>query len=228
MSKTFKFILDSIIFILLIFLGKLLDFRLSVNFICLFIEILTIIWLLFYFKKHKMKLQNKFVSPYLYFLIIPFVVSLILNVTMIKIDFNWLFVFNILSIFIASVVSELFFRRFAIYFHNQIKYKKVILFNIMYALLFIPSLFFVDIISGIMNIFLAFSLGMFLTGLYLKTKNIWVSILGNFIFSLITFIFTTFQTISVPDLRYAIIYFISLITLFTFGDYLIRDYFYEK
>lgn len=187
MKKSQKLLIFIFITIVLSFalLGaKIIDIHYSkLELISAIMKLVAIGMLVFYVLKSRVKIAEGTKLVYFLLALIPLVFSFVLFM-------GWpdcqqyfeVAIFGIVNVVLTSIVQELFFRVYAqnLFSENgKIALKEIFEINLIYALSFAVNFFVYDYKLVIFGMIFLFAFGLFLSGLYLKTKNVFVTILSS-------------------------------------------------
>lgn len=235
MNKIAKYICIIIIFLCLILISTSLDVYLNTDSLISIITkiCITIICIVIIRKENILKEKNKITPGDIAAALIPMAFSILLIFGPInKMPNTYVIISGVLGAFTTAVWEELSYRVIGTKAfedeNEKLNSKSVIilclLFGFSHAINIIlkPN----EILIELFRIILSTAVGSLFLALYLKTRNIKLSILSHFLLNYVTLFFKTFST--TPNylgyIAYDVIYYLSVITYFVISWYIFRRY----
>ena len=235
MNKIAKYICITIIFLCLILISTSLDVYLNTDSLISIITkiCITIICIVIIRKENILKEKNKTTSEDIAVALIPMTFSILLIFGPInKMPNTYVIISGILGAFTTAVWEELSYRVIGTKAfedeNEKLNSKSVILLCLLFGfshainIILKPN----EILIELFRIILSTAVGSLFLALYLKTRNIKLSILSHFLLNYVTLFFKTFST--TPNylgyIAYDVIYYLSVITYFLISWYIFRRY----
>ena len=235
MNKIAKYICIIIIFLCLILISTSLDVYLNTDSIVSIITkiCITIICIVIIRKENILKEKNKTTSEDIAVALIPMTFSILLIFGPInKMPNTYVIISGVLGAFTTAVWEELSYRVIGTKAfedeNEKLNSKSVILLCLLFGfshainIILKPN----EILIELFRIILSTAVGSLFLALYLKTRNIKLSILSHFLLNYVTLFFKTFST--TPNylgyIAYDVIYYLSVITYFVISWYIFRRY----
>lgn len=235
MNKIAKYICITIIFLCLILISTSLDIYLNTdNLISIITKIcIIIICIVIIRKENILKEKNKTTSEDIGVALIPMTFSILLIFGPInKMPNTYVIISGILGAFTTAVWEELSYRVIGTKAfedeNEKLNSKSVILLCLLFGfshainIILKPN----EILIELFRIILSTAVGSLFLALYLKTRNIKLSILSHFLLNYVTLFFKTFSI--TPNylgyIAYDVIYYLSVITYFVISWYIFRRY----
>ena len=235
MNKIAKYICIIIIFLCLILISTSLDVYLNTDSLVSIITkiCITIICIVIIRKENILKEKNKTTSEDIAVALIPMTFSILLIFGPInKMPNTYLIISGVLGAFTTAVWEELSYRVIGTKAfedeNEKLNSKSVILLCLLFGfshainIILKPN----EILIELFRIILSTAVGSLFLALYLKTRNIKLSILSHFLLNYVTLFFKTFST--TPNylgyIAYDVIYYLSVITYFLISWYIFRRY----
>lgn len=235
MNKIAKYICIIIIFLCLILISTSLDVYLNTdNLISIITKIcITIICIVIIRKENILKEKNKITPGDIAVALIPMTFSILLIFGPInKMPNTYVIISGVLGAFTTAVWEELSYRVIGTKAfedeNEKLNRKSVILLCLLFGfshainIILKPN----EILIELFRIILSTAVGSLFLALYLKTRNIKLSILSHFLLNYVTLFFKTFSTIPnyLGYIAYDVIYYLSVITYFVISWYIFRRY----
>ena len=235
MNKIAKYICIIIIFLCLILISTSLDVYLNTDSLISIITkiCITIICIVIIRKENILKEKNKTTSEDIAVALIPMTFSILLIFGPInKMPNTYVIISGVLGAFTTAVWEELSYRVIGTKAfedeNEKLNSKSVILLCLLFGfshainIILKPN----EILIELFRIILSTAVGSLFLALYLKTRNIKLSILSHFLLNYVTLFFKTFST--TPNylgyIAYDVIYYLSVITYFVISWYIFRRY----
>lgn len=235
MNKIAKYICIIIIFLCLILISTSLDVYLNTdNLVSIITKIcITIICIVIIRKENILKEKNKITPGDIAVALIPMTFSILLIFGPInKMPNTYVIISGVLGAFTTAVWEELSYRVIGTKAfedeNEKLNSKSVILLCLLFGfshainIILKPN----EILIELFRIILSTAVGSLFLALYLKTRNIKLSILSHFLLNYVTLFFKTFST--TPNylgyIAYDVIYYSSVITYFVISWYIFRRY----
>ena len=235
MNKIAKYICITIIFLCLILISTALDVYLNTDSLISIITkiCITIICIVIIRKENILKEKNKTTSEDIAVALIPMTFSILLIFGPInKMPNTYVIISGVLGAFTTAVWEELSYRVIGTKAfedeNEKLNSKSVILLCLLFGfshainIILKPN----EILIELFRIILSTAVGSLFLALYLKTRNIKLSILSHFLLNYVTLFFKTFST--TPNylgyIAYDVIYYLSVITYFVISWYIFRRY----
>lgn len=235
MNKIAKYICIIIIFLCLILISTSLDVYLNTDSLVSIITkiCITIICIVIIRKENILKEKNKTTSEDIAVALIPMTFSILLIFGPInKMPNTYVIISGVLGAFTTAVWEELSYRVIGTKAfedeNEKLNSKSVILLCLLFGfshainIILKPN----EILIELFRIILSTAVGSLFLALYLKTRNIKLSILSHFLLNYVTLFFKTFST--TPNylgyIAYDVIYYLSVITYFVISWYIFRRY----
>ena len=235
MNKIAKYICIIIIFLCLILISTSLDVYLNTDSLISIITkiCITIICIVIIRKENILKEKNKITPGDIAAALIPMAFSILLIFGPInKMPNTYVIISGVLGAFTTAVWEELSYRVIGTKAfedeNEKLNSKSVILLCLLFGfshainIILKPN----EILIELFRIILSTAVGSLFLALYLKTRNIKLSILSHFLLNYVTLFFKTFST--TPNylgyIAYDVIYYLSVITYFVISWYIFRRY----
>lgn len=235
MNKIAKYICITIIFLCLILISTSLDVYLNTDSLISIITkiCITIICIVIIRKENILKEKNKTTSEDIAVALIPMTFSILLIFGPInKMPNTYVIISGVLGAFTTAVWEELSYRVIGTKAfedeNEKLNSKSVILLCLLFGfshainIILKPN----EILIELFRIILSTAVGSLFLALYLKTRNIKLSILSHFLLNYVTLFFKTFST--TPNylgyIAYDVIYYLSVITYFLISWYIFKRY----
>lgn len=152
----------------------------------------------FYVIKTRTKIANSYRMGYTFMVLIPLIFSFALFMGWPnQKEYFMVIIFEVVNLILMVVTEELFFRAFAVNlfeYKSDIKFSDTFALTTIYALSFAVNFFLYDYKFALFSMIFAFAFGLFLLGLYLRTKNVYVCILSHLAYSGVRWFFKTFSS----------------------------------
>ena len=235
MNKIAKYICITIIFLCLILISTSLDVYLNTDSLISIITkiCITIICIVIIRKENILKEKNKTTSEDIAVALIPMTFSILLIFGPInKMPNTYVIISGVLGAFTTAVWEELSYRVIGTKAfedeNEKLNRKSVILLCLLFGfshainIILKPN----EILIELFRIILSTAVGSLFLALYLKTRNIKLSILSHFLLNYVTLFFKTFSTIPnyLGYIAYDVIYYLSVVTYFVISWYIFRRY----
>lgn len=235
MNKIAKYICITIIFLCLILISTSLDVYLNTDSLISIITkiCITIICIVIIRKENILKEKNKTTSEDIAVALIPMTFSILLIFGPInKMPNTYVIISGVLGAFTTAVWEELSYRVIGTKAfedeNEKLNSKSVILLCLLFGfshainIILKPN----EILIELFRIILSTAVGSLFLALYLKTRNIKLSILSHFLLNYVTLFFKSFST--TPNylgyIAYDVIYYLSVVTYFVISWYIFRRY----
>ncbi len=235
MNKIAKYICIIIIFLCLILISTSLDVYLNTDSLVSIITkiFIIIICVVIIRKENILKEKNKITPGDIAVALIPMTFSILLIFGPInKMPNTYVIISGVLGAFTTAAWEELSYRVIGTKAfedeNEKLNSKSVILLCLLFGfshainIILKPN----EILIELFRIILSTAVGSLFLALYLKTRNIKLSILSHFLLNYVTLFFKTFST--TPNylgyIAYDVIYYLSVITYFVISWYIFRRY----
>ncbi len=182
------------------------------------VKFLLVIFFVLYLTSKKERFFGKIKAKYIIFIVLPFVFSFLLAYSKTDVLSNrYIFIKNLIFLLVSILLEELFFRSFVVKIFDEdgvVSLSNVIFSVIVFTICNTPVLFFAEIKASIFEIIMAFTFDVFIFGLYLSSKNLFLCIISSFV-SKATFLYFSSFSISQIYFGETLIYVIfALVNLF--------------
>lgn len=224
-NNKIMFFLITFSFLFVTIISNLLDYVLNTSIIYMFAKTFLIVIFLGLIIIKNVKNNNKFPLKYVLISLIPILFNFIIYFTNIEIIDKKILIEGTFLILQTVILEELFFRMLAVkYFslNNRITWTDFYLLALITAFFHSINMFF-PLENIIFKVIYSFSISVFYLALYLKSKNILITILSHFISSFVIFTFTNFPKVNIIYSNFHYILFIlSFITYVSLGIYICK------
>lgn len=183
-TKYAKYILGAVIVVALITGASVLDTLCRLPVCSVSVKLLLVVALVILGVKKGVAPFGRCDGRYYLLVLIPFVFSLLMSVGRLNAaPTAAAVIFGFLGVLTTVLVEELYYRASVLHFFKgeAVTYKLVAIVSLIFCLLHAVNYFFAEPLAVTLQLAVAFGLGLFTTGLFLRTRNVAVPTVGHFL-----------------------------------------------
>ena len=195
-SGYLKYVRGAALLVAILLGASLLDMRYSTSLCSVFAKLLLLLALILYAAKKKLTLWNACARRYYLLALVPFLFALPMYVGRpdASVDVGTA-VLGFAGVFTTGIVEELYYRAVGLYFFRgkPVTYRLIVILSLVFSLSHTVNYFFADPLSVTLQLAVAFALGMFSTGVFLRTRNISIPICAHVLLNGTSMFFALFS-----------------------------------